>query len=386
MNIFYWSPFLSEVATVRAVLNSAISISKYSKNSIKPYIINSVGEWNSFKDEISQNNVGLINFNKNINTYKELPRYGFLKSRFSYIFIFIISFFKLFNFLKSLKKDDYIIIHLISSLPLILLLLFNFKCKFILRISGYPKLNFLRKILWKISNKKLFLIFCPTDDTRKFLEKNNIFNEKKLFVLFDPVIEFNKIQNLKKKRIYETKVKKYVLSVGRLTKQKNHKFLINNFKKIVDIEPDLKLIVLGDGELKKKLINLSKRLNLDNKIIFLGHVKNVYKFFKNAYCFILTSNWEDPGFVLIEAAATRTPILSADCPNGPIEFLSSDMGGYLYKKNDNENFIEKFQLLVENKKNKIDFHKTKILFSLKKSKNYTNFRHYLNLSHIIKSN
>ena len=116
MNIFYWSPFLSEVATVRAVLNSAISISKYSKSSIKPYIINSVGEWNSFKDEISQNNVGLINFNKNINIYKELPRYGFLKSRFSYIFIFFISFFKLFNFLKSLKKDDYIIIHLISSL------------------------------------------------------------------------------------------------------------------------------------------------------------------------------------------------------------------------------------------------------------------------------
>ena len=52
MNFYYWSPFLSEVATVKAVLNSAYSLSKYSKGNFKPCIINSVGEWTSFKDEI----------------------------------------------------------------------------------------------------------------------------------------------------------------------------------------------------------------------------------------------------------------------------------------------------------------------------------------------
>ena len=52
MNIYYWCPFLSNVATVKAVLNSAISIKKYSKNTISPHIINVVGEWNQLKDQI----------------------------------------------------------------------------------------------------------------------------------------------------------------------------------------------------------------------------------------------------------------------------------------------------------------------------------------------
>ena len=51
----------------------------------------------------------------------------------------------LYNFLSNKERDDYIILHLLTSLPLILILMFNFKCRFILRISGFPKLNFLEK-------------------------------------------------------------------------------------------------------------------------------------------------------------------------------------------------------------------------------------------------
>lgn len=62
MNFYYWSPFLSEVATVKAVLNSAYSLSKYSKGNFKPCIINSVGEWTNFKDEIKDKQIELIDF------------------------------------------------------------------------------------------------------------------------------------------------------------------------------------------------------------------------------------------------------------------------------------------------------------------------------------
>ena len=62
MNIYYWCPFLSKVATVQAVLNSAISVKKYSKNKISPYIINTVGEWNQFKNIIDEKNIKLVNF------------------------------------------------------------------------------------------------------------------------------------------------------------------------------------------------------------------------------------------------------------------------------------------------------------------------------------
>lgn len=51
MNLYYWAPFLSNVATVKAVLNSATGVKKYSKN-IKPHIINAVGEWSVFEKNI----------------------------------------------------------------------------------------------------------------------------------------------------------------------------------------------------------------------------------------------------------------------------------------------------------------------------------------------
>ena len=52
------------------------------------------------------------------------------------------NFFKLKKYLDK-NNPDFLIIHLLTSLPLILLILFKFKTKFILRISGYPKMNFL---------------------------------------------------------------------------------------------------------------------------------------------------------------------------------------------------------------------------------------------------
>ena len=126
MNLYYWSPFLSEVATVKAVLNSAHSLSKYSKGNLKPCIINSVGEWNSFKDEIKDKQIELIDFYQKKNFYKNLPRFGYITSRYSYLLIILKSYRKLYKFLKSKGKNDYIIIHLISSLSLIYLILFKF--------------------------------------------------------------------------------------------------------------------------------------------------------------------------------------------------------------------------------------------------------------------
>ena len=50
--IFYWSPYLSNVATIRNVIDSAFSLAKYSKGSYKPYIIDAMGEWSNKNNEI----------------------------------------------------------------------------------------------------------------------------------------------------------------------------------------------------------------------------------------------------------------------------------------------------------------------------------------------
>ena len=52
--VYYWSPFVSEVATVKSVINSASSISKYLKNDYEAYIIDVYGEFEKFENEIKK--------------------------------------------------------------------------------------------------------------------------------------------------------------------------------------------------------------------------------------------------------------------------------------------------------------------------------------------
>ena len=83
----------------------------------------------------------------------------------------------------------------------------------ILRISGFPKLNFFRKKLWLLSEKKIFKITCPTEDLKDDLLEKNIFREDKIVFLPDPVInikEFKK-KHLKKKHYQLMKMTKIFL-------------------------------------------------------------------------------------------------------------------------------------------------------------------------------
>lgn len=380
MNIYYWCPFLSKVATIQAVLNSAESLKKYSKNKLNTHIINTVGEWYQFKNTIKKRNINLINFVDSDKLYKSLPRFSYFKSRLSYLVIFFHSFWKLYSFLRQRDKDDYFVIHLISSLPLMLILFFKFDCKFVLRISGLPKLNFFRKTLWKMCSNKISLVLCPTNDTKNNLISNKIFNKSIHHVLYDPVLEVRKFCKLKNEEVSKDILEKdYIINIGRLTNQKNQKFLIKGFKEILNLYPNLNLVILGDGELKCKLQNYAKKLNVSEKIFFLGHVDNVFKYLKRAKVFILTSKWEDPGFVLIEAAFMRTSILSANCPNGPVEILS-DNSGYLFQSEDIYSFLEQFKKFYADNENSKYEQKLK---ALKFSKKFTGFYHYKNFDKII---
>ena len=218
--IIYWSPHINpQIATVKAVLNSAKCLSNYDKNS-QVYIINVFGEWNDFKNLCDKGNIKLINLTKfNFN----LPINGFLKSRLFYIFISIVSIIKLPSIIFKLKPD-YFIAHLIV-IPVLFISIFHSKIKFILRISGLPKLNFLRKNIWRFLSKNLYLVTCPTQGTYDELIKLKIFEKDKIFLLEDPVLNIKEIMKKRSENIpFETG---YILSVGRLTYQKNFEFLIS---------------------------------------------------------------------------------------------------------------------------------------------------------------
>lgn len=147
------------------------------------------------------------------------------------------------------------------------------------------------------------------------------------------------------------------MNIGRLTKQKNQKILIKSFKDISKKYKNLNLLILGDGEKQTELINLAKDLNIEKKIQFLGHVNASYKYIKKSLCVIVSSLWEDPGFVMIEASALNKIVISSNCPSGPKEFFENGKTGFLFKNNNVKSLINTFDKFMKAKKNKIEFYK-----------------------------
>ena len=137
-------------------------------------------------------------------------------------------------------------------------------------------------------------------------------------------------------------------------------------------------MILGDGEERNKLEKQIIDNKLQKNIFLIGHVNNVFKYFKKGEAFILSSLWEDVGFAMVEAALTNLFIISSNCPNGPTEFLSEGKYGVLFKngvRGELSNSLIKYVNLKNIKKHKFEIKK--------KTKQYTKFRHFLNLKNIL---
>ena len=362
--VYYWAPFLSDIATTKAVVNSCFAINKY-LNKFKPYILDSIGEFESKKNELDEKHINVIKLRK-FNFTSILTANGKIKSRLSFIIIFIISFFPLKKILKK-DKPEFLIIHLITILPLILFYLFNFKTKCILRISGYPKMGFIRILLWKILLKKVHFVTCPSQSTLNYLKKLNVCEYNKLRVLYDPIIIVREL-NIKLREKIKIDFKNFSISIGRLTKQKNFEFLIDNFKKKINS----KLVILGNGEDLMKLEKKIKYYNLSDSIFIKPYQSNIFPYLKKSKCLLVSSLWEDPGFVIIEAAFSRTFIISSSFKICSKELILDHKAGLIYRVNNKNDFMEKcamFNSMSEEERN--EYRKNALIMS----KNFTIFNH-----------
>ena len=371
---YFWSPHIDpQVATLKSVSNSLNSLGKFEKK-FESTLINVFGEW----DKYEFNFVKKINLLKNRNFIQRKFK-GFFYSRLLYFLIFFYSYYPLKKIIKN-NKPDHLIVHLITSIPLLMFVLNSFKTELVLRVSGFPKLNFLRYLLWKIASKKIKYVICPTEETKKFLLKKKIFKENQLIFIPDPILNINQINILKREKIDHKITKPYFLSIGRFTKQKNHIFLLNFFSKNVHYLENHKLIIIGDGELEREYKRIIVRGNLENKVEILGYKKNVFNYIYNAQCVISSSLWEDPGFIMVEAAFVGTPVITSDCPNGPKEFIGNSENGFIYNSNNTNSFQKELDHFLNI--SKVDLLKKKNN-AKKRSKLFTGYYNYKKLSYIL---
>ena len=376
--IYYWTPAISRVGTIKTTINSAVSFAKFSKKyDVK--IINVFGEWSRYKNYLKDHNV--IVENLTFDYYKYLPKYGFLSSRISYIIIILLSVFPLIFLLKK-KKPDFLIIHLLTSLPLILWNIFNFKTKLIFRISGFVRLHYIRKKLWNRSQKKIYKILCQTEEQKNLFSSKNVFKINKPIIIPDCIINLNEIKKNKKTnfKTFNNEYENFFIAVGRFSKQKNFIYLIKEFKTFSNKHPNEKLFIFGEGELKREMEKEIYNNNLSQKVKIFNFTEEIYYFMKKSKALIMPSIWEELCLVMVEAAMCNTLVISSNCKSGPEEFLLNGNAGLLFKNNEKNDLANKLSEFL--KMNKDQILKKKIL-AKKNCKKFALLSHFLKLEKII---
>ena len=128
----------------------------------------------------------------------------------------------------------------------------------------------------------------------------------------------------------------YFCAVSRLAPDKDVATIIRAFNEFwcENNCPDVKLVLIGDGASRGELEQMAAAMPCGKNIVFTGTVPHPYGYMRGAMAHILSSYNEGLGMVVIEAAATHTPNIASNCPDGPREILQDGAAGILFAPGD----------------------------------------------------
>ena len=144
---------------------------------------------------------------------------------------------------------------------------------------------------------------------------------------------------------------KFILAVGRMQDSvKQFDVLIDCYAASILPKLNIKLILLGDGLLKRDLEKQVANLNLEDYILFKGKVSNPFSYYKQALYTVLSSKNEGFPTVLIESLASETPVVSYNCFSGPSEIITDHENGILVENQNQQKLIQAINEMVINEK------------------------------------
>jgi glycosyltransferase involved in cell wall biosynthesis len=132
---------------------------------------------------------------------------------------------------------------------------------------------------------------------------------------------------------------KRILAVGALKREKNYPLLLRSLSRVCETTSS-SLLILGDGPLRGELEAMAIELGLRERVIFFGFGTDPWPYYSAADLFVLSSDFEGFGNVLVEALHAGLPIVSTNCPNGPAEILDMGNFGRLVPCNDEKALAE----------------------------------------------
>lgn len=245
------------------------------------------------------------------------------------------------------------------------------KCKIPVRIAHSHNTEYLTKNKMKIylnelarknSKKYATHLFACSENAGKWLYGAEAFNEDKIKIINNAInlenYRFNKNTRLKKRMELNLGTNFVIGHIGRFDYQKNHDFLINIFGEIVKKIPNAKLILIGEGHLKEKILLQIKELNLTDNIILMGGRSDISDLLSVMDIFLFPSLFEGLPTVLIEAQANGLQCLTSSNvakevnQTGLVSFLSLSDGEKKWADNVidinkiNKDRVDSFQTLT----------------------------------------
>lgn len=194
-------------------------------------------------------------------------------------------------------------------------------------ILSERKKEFSSRIVY--DNRLLHYIYNHADNivvmsryARNDLIRNWKVSERKIKIIGNP-LDFNYIYSCAKQPIAWDYGENVILSVNRLEFVKRQWHLIKAFSEVVKQIPTAKLLFVGDGVCKNRLKAVTKKYNLQDNVIFIGHQNNVYPYMKKSKCFVLTSKTEGFPNGMMESLYVGIPVISVDCPGATKEILAN---------------------------------------------------------------
>tara|TARA_R110002074_G_scaffold203432_1_gene371320 strand:+ start:11397 stop:12494 length:1098 start_codon:yes stop_codon:yes gene_type:complete len=137
-----------------------------------------------------------------------------------------------------------------------------------------------------------------------------------------------------------------IISVGRLSFQKNFLLLIDVAKKVLESNPNIQWDIYGDGYQENEIRSKIQEYGLEQQVILKGHVANIYEIYKEYSLMVMTSRFEGFPMSLIEGLATKLPLISFDIPTGPNEIIDEGVNGFLIKPEDVDEMAFKIKELI----------------------------------------
>lgn len=194
-------------------------------------------------------------------------------------------------------------------------------------------------------------VIANSEETKRTVIANNtsLISEEKIHVIYNG-INLSSFDSLTKKTLDLRHGTELVLGhVGRLSHEKNQKFLIDVVRDLKFRGESVRLFIVGEGGLEVDLKRYAADLGVAAEVVFLGFCDEVAVFFNEIDIFLLSSHWEGFGYVLVEAMAAAKPVIAFNSSSTP-EIVQDGITGFLVPAGNLDLFVQRVIELANNEK------------------------------------